>query len=54
MTNIKDMDLKSLKSIAYDLLTNIQLLQNDLTRVNNEIAMLQAKTVETKEDIKQK
>lgn len=38
MKNIKEMDLTELKAIAYDLLANLQNIQNKLMQINNEIA----------------
>jgi len=35
--DVKEMDLKSLKALAYDLLTNIQMFQDDLFKVNSKI-----------------
>jgi len=35
--NKKELDLKNLKALAYDLMANIQLLQNDLVNVNSRI-----------------
>ena len=37
----KAIELKRLKALAYDLMVNIQTLQNDLMRINLEISKLQ-------------
>lgn len=50
---LKDMDLKELKAMAYDILTSQQSLQQDLIAVNQEIINRQIKTpVVVKEEIK--
>lgn len=35
--NIKDMDLKSLKALAYDKLSQIEAIRNNLQIINQEI-----------------
>ena len=37
-TDVKQMDIKELKSIAYDILASMENLQNNLKVVNGEIA----------------
>ena len=38
--DIKNLDLKSLKAIAYDLISNIEILKSDLAKVVTQIVKL--------------
>ena len=50
---IKNLDIKDLKALAYDVMSSIQKLQNDLMNINNEIVKkMQLVDVNIKKEIK--
>ena len=53
--NLNNMDIKELKSLAYDVMVNLQNLQNDLITINQVIAKKnQVKTKIVKEEKQEK